>query len=509
MGNFTRLAGLSLVATCVLVTPVLAAEFQNGQAARAVIGQASFSARDTAITPMVLALSNGWLYAADGSHRLLTLKLSQIPGPKDEAGEATETACTLCGFSFGSIANQSVLPEIAGVSIHGKTIVAADAQNHRVLIWRDSSVPRAAKGPDISLGRNGSDSASASASTIIDPVSVAFDGKRLFVGDAALHRVLIWNSLPMADAQPADIVLGQQNFTLGNAPEAPGADSINRPAALASDGTNLFIADNLDHRILVFSAGDLPLSTTSVVNSASLMHTAAPGALVTIETTGVTSSSAPASDESLSLPTKLAGAEVFLNGMKLPLLSIAPSEIRAQLPYSLETPSSASLYVRMEREDGTVVVSNAVAVKLLPTAAGLFAFAGPEPRSGMVLHMAEDGSQPGTPVTVESPAKPGEILAIWTAGLGAVDDNDASEPVIAGQAFVGPDAAVIHTVTATVNGRAASVLSAQLPEGSIGIYQVRIALPSDLPDDPNTPLVVAQDGVPSNTVTIPVRNSIQ
>ncbi len=54
----------------------------------------------------------------------------------------------------------------------------------------------AAKGPDVSLGRSTNDLSAVSASTIVDPVSVAFDGKRLFVGDAALHRILIWNSLP-------------------------------------------------------------------------------------------------------------------------------------------------------------------------------------------------------------------------------------------------------------------------------------------------------------------------
>jgi uncharacterized protein (TIGR03437 family) len=125
----------------------------------------------------------------------------------------------------------------------------------------------------------------------------------------------------------------------------------------------------------------------------------------------------------------------------------------------------------------------------------------------MVLHASADSVEPGTPVTAEAPARPGEVLAVWTAGLGAIDDSDAIEPVAAGRPFAGPDAAVLHAVTATVNGRAASVIAAQLPSGSIGIYQLRVSLPPDLPDDLHASLVIWQDGIASNAITIPVRNS--
>ena len=52
--------------------------------------------------------------------------------------------------------------------------------------------------------------------------TIAFDGKRLFVGDGALHRVLIWNSLPASDNEPANAVLGQPSFTSLNMTDVPG-----------------------------------------------------------------------------------------------------------------------------------------------------------------------------------------------------------------------------------------------------------------------------------------------
>ena len=126
----------------------------------------------------------------------------------------------------------------------------------------------------------------------------------------------------------------------------------------------------------------------------------------------------------------------------------------------------------------------------------------------MVVHAGDSAAAADTPVTTENPARPGESLIVWTAGLGAVDDSDAPEAVVAGRPFPGPDAAVLHSVTATIGGRSAPVLAAQLAEGSVGIYQVRLTLPSDLPDDAQTPLVISQEGILSNTVTIPVRSFI-
>ena len=97
---------------------------------------------------------------------------------------------------------------------------------------------------------------------------MAYDGQRLFVGDAAQHHVLVWNALPTVDDQPADAVLGKAESS------APDAATIGTPAALDSDGTNLFVADTDNRRILVFSPGDIDLPEEDIVNSASCWHAA-------------------------------------------------------------------------------------------------------------------------------------------------------------------------------------------------------------------------------------------
>ncbi len=506
MNTTVKITVLALIATS-----LWAADFQNGQAARAVMGQSSFSTRAVGIAPTALTISNGNLYAADVSNRLLTFDLGQIPGPHDDLAGRQGSACVLCGFPAVASVSQSVIPGSAAIAVFGNTIVIADAANGRVLIWRDASLPSAAKGPDLVLGASTAAGASLSASTIVNPISVAFDGKRLFVGDAALHRILVWNALPAAENQPADAVLGQQNFTSVTVTDAVGPDSISRPSALVSDGTNLFVADALDHRILVFTAADTPLPNYAVANSASLAAgSVAPGTLVTITGDGLSETSEAVPDESSeALPNKLAGVEVFLNGVILPVLSASPKQVRAQVSYDLGDTSAASLYIRTQHGDGSVTISNATTVKMLPATPGVFGFGGDEPRIGMILHTDASSGQPGAPVTAENPARPGEILVLWAAGLGAIDSGDSSSGVVAGAPYDGPDAPVLTAVDAVVSGRSAQVISATLPHGSIGIYEVRVQLPADLPADPKTALLLTQNSYVSNTVTIPVQTTVQ
>lgn len=504
----TRIA--AAVAFCSLALSVCAADFQTGQAARAVIGQPTFSARTPGISPTALSISNGRLYVADASNRLLTFDLSQIPGPKDDFAERQSSGCALCGWSPVAVVNQPVIAGIAAVSVAGKSVAIADTANRRVLVWRDASSSSALKGPDVILGNPASESAPLNASTLFEPISVALDGQRLFIGDGALHRVLVWNALPQSNNQPADAVLGQQSFATSALTDSLAADTIARPVALASDGKNLFVADSVNRRILVFSPADFPLNSNAVVNSASLTAgPLAPGALVTISDAGVAESSdsdGEAADRQAA--KKLAGIELVLDGEALPLLSISPEEIQGQLPYDILNRSSASLYIRWELGDGAVLTSSPIAVSVLPATPGLFAFSGKEPRPGMSVHAVDRSEQTGTPVTPDNPAQPGEAVTLWAAGLGMLDSfAEKGTGLQAGTPNPQSDTPVQAPVAATVNGAPAEVLSATLPEGSIGIYEVRVLLPSSLAAG-NATLTISQDGRQSNTVTIPVKNAI-
>ncbi|MCU1259185.1 MAG: repeat containing protein, partial [Bryobacterales bacterium] len=169
---------------------------------------------------------------------------------------------------------------------NGKLFVA-DTQNNRVLIY--NSIPTAnGAAADVVLGQPSFTSAisptqlvpTPAANNLLSPVSVTSDGQRLYVSDLGDNRVLIWNSIPTTNQAPADVVLGQPNFTSFTDNNSPGlcasngTDTSNNPTYPArcsktlsfprfalSDGHRLFIADGGNDRVLIFST--IPTSNST------------------------------------------------------------------------------------------------------------------------------------------------------------------------------------------------------------------------------------------------------
>jgi hypothetical protein len=92
------------------------------------------------------------------------------------------------------------------------------------------------------------------ASTLFWPYGVFWDGARLWVSDTGNRRVLVWDGLPRVNAQPADLVLGQNDFGVRdeNGGTAPNASSLRWPHALASWRGRLCVADAGNNRVLVW-----------------------------------------------------------------------------------------------------------------------------------------------------------------------------------------------------------------------------------------------------------------
>jgi len=198
------------------------------------------------------------------------------------------------------------------VWIQNNKLYVADTQNHRILIW--TSIPTTNnQAPNLVLGQSdfshadapgtGVTNPPAAANRLLNPVSVTADGTHVFVADLGFNRVLIWNSIPTVNDQPADVVLGQTNMTNSTANESvvcggnavglptvdpntgittsngPCVSNLNFPRFALSDGHRLFVADGGNDRVLVYntiptvsaSSPDLVLGepnfTTDIVSS--------------------------------------------------------------------------------------------------------------------------------------------------------------------------------------------------------------------------------------------------
>ncbi|MEH2014816.1 hypothetical protein [Nostoc sp.] len=126
------------------------------------------------------------------------------------------------GQNAKSTPGRATLSVPTGICACGKGLAVADAWNHRVLIWKnlpeDSNVPA-----DLVLGQvNFTDNEpnrgnqAASANTMHWPYGVFYHQGRLFIADTGNRRVLIWHQLPTENGQPADLVLGQPDMISRN-----------------------------------------------------------------------------------------------------------------------------------------------------------------------------------------------------------------------------------------------------------------------------------------------------
>jgi hypothetical protein len=105
-----------------------------------------------------------------------------------------------------------------GVARCGSALAVADAWNHRVLIWHKA--PDASNTPaDLVLGQREFTAVEANrgasgprADSLFWPYGVHWDGAQLWVADTGNRRVLMWDGLPFYSGQPADLVLGQSHF---------------------------------------------------------------------------------------------------------------------------------------------------------------------------------------------------------------------------------------------------------------------------------------------------------
>ncbi len=268
---------------------LLFSSMQQGADASVVIGQPDFHSSAAAVTrtglstPMSVAVGAGRMAVAE-RHSNRVVVYDRIPKAGEPAPVPSvvigqrdfESSAAGCG-AFGL--NQ---PWGVAITPDGKLIVA-DVGNSRVLVWNQIPVPGStAPAPSLVLGQSDVDHCqfaddnqdgeserdpgttlitSRITGRIMSPMSVWSDGTRLVVADSDFERVLIWNAFPTANFQPADVVLGQPDFTTRFANGASTRGEMRAPTArtfqaaryVHSDGTSLAVADLGNNRVLIWS----------------------------------------------------------------------------------------------------------------------------------------------------------------------------------------------------------------------------------------------------------------
>ncbi len=265
------------------------ANFSTGQAARLVIGQVNFTTGNFGTTntllgsPTGIAYANGILWVADANrlgalpdnNRVLRFSdVGTYPGPLQDPAVIGST-CGVCRGQGSLVlgqpdfisSNNALTPtgmrNPTGVATDGNILVVADTDNNRVLIW--NSLPTSnGQPPNVVIGQpNFTSNATAvppTASSLRGPIGVWVAGGKLFIADTQDNRILIYNRIPTTNNVPADVVVGQPNFTSFvqpdltlNANATPAANNMQDPISVTTDATHMYVADLGQSRVLIFN----------------------------------------------------------------------------------------------------------------------------------------------------------------------------------------------------------------------------------------------------------------
>jgi uncharacterized protein (TIGR03437 family) len=227
-----------------------------------------------------------------------------------------------------------------------------------------------------------------------------------------------------------------------------------------------------------------------VVNAASFAPgvALAPGGIISVFGQNLAAMTEVATD--VPLPTRLAGATLTVGGVDAPLFFAASGQINAQLPFELPPASKQQAVVRTAT--GITVPESLI---VAPARPGIFTTSQSGKGQGVIF------SAQGALVDSASPAAAGDVVVVYCTGLGLT-----TPPVATGRAT--PGAPLSHAsvrVDAQIGGLPAVVHYAGLTPGFVGLYQVNVQIPAGVPAGSTTTLVLMQEGVPSNTVTLAVK----
>ena len=238
----------------------------SGAAASFVLGQTSFTTSTSGNTltamhaPQTTVAYGGDLFVDEyGGNRIDVY----IPAPTAATSAPTAAAPQAISFTLTASTDGGLsTPET--VAVAGGKLIVTDSKHNRVLIW--NTVPSSDTPPSLVLGQTSFSGLTANqglaaptAATLNYPAGVWTDGTRLVVLDETNNRVLIWNTFPTTNDQPADLVLGQPNFTTNLANQsstgaAPTAGTLNNPYdGVTSNGLQLFVTDAGNHRVLIWN----------------------------------------------------------------------------------------------------------------------------------------------------------------------------------------------------------------------------------------------------------------
>lgn len=356
----------------------------------------------------------------------------------------------------------------------GQRLFISDSGNDRVNVYNQIPTVNGASADAIlgqqgDTVNQSSDSANpervSASDSLRTPAGLAYDGLNLYVADTFNRRVMVFTpgdfKLPLTAARNAaslqiyavgSVQVGgtltekdELTITIGNADDSIKTDykyTVLRDDTFNSivsafvtqinaDGGNPLVlaTPNLVFNAIILTARDGGLGG----NTVKLSTTVSTGATTTLTASGanlagggdaariapytlVTILGFNLAEETISvpltqtLPFELGGVQVYFDGKRAPIQSVSPGSITAQISAEVVDSTSANAVIRVQRKNGQVVVSAALAVLIIGENPGVFAQDTTDPRPALAYHASS--SSTGT-IAVDGTATVGDTGSIF------------------------------------------------------------------------------------------------
>ena len=221
---------------------------------------------DTLSMPAGLSVIDGKLYVVDSGNQRV-VRWNGIPSDDGEPPTLVMGQDNLEENEAnrqGLVGSGSLFFPTGICSGDDQHVFVADKDNHRVLIWK--KIPFSdGWNADLCLGQKDMDERDANRGdfdnvqqdTLSFPTGAFYDveNDKVFVVDQGNNRVLIWNSLPRDNGQPADVVIGQKDFVsrspnMGKGENRADQGSMYFPNDVVVGKVGLFVSDSGNNRVL-------------------------------------------------------------------------------------------------------------------------------------------------------------------------------------------------------------------------------------------------------------------
>jgi uncharacterized protein (TIGR03437 family) len=198
-------------------------------------------------------------------------------------------------------------------------------------------------------------------------------------------------------------------------------------------------------------------------------------------------------------PTNLGNVQVSVNGFAAPLYYVSSSQINMVVPYEVGSASIANVQVS---NSGTL--SNSVMVYVSDSAPGVFS-------SFNGLGFAAALHADYTLVTTSHPAQPGETIAVYLTGLGAVTPTvtdgalGPTNPLSNANLWTSGNMVVYFNDYTSFTSKQATIGFAGLAPGLLG-YQLNVTIPTGIATAKNSLIYmeILTDTADVNQVQVPV-----